>query len=916
MTLFRAKGLEFDTVIIPGLARTPPARRHELSCAGDARPQGLLLASVGGRGGGGNPVYDYLKWLAATEAEHELGRMLYVGVTRARRRLHLVAWRRLRPMRQRCANVAHAAQCVGAGEAVEGARRHRRRRGEAHGTDRPTLRRLAPPLRRLPSNFVAARVARVGHGSAGPRLPLSCPRPCSNGHARERRGHRHGHASPARANGDGHASAFDARAHERCAIAGLERRIRIELRGEGVDADALDAATRRRPGRASMPCVDDARGRWLFDRAHADAVSEWALAGTDDGRHRARDARPQLRRGRRALDRRLQDGAPRRRRRGDAFLAREVERYRAQLERYARIVRALDRAADPARALLPAGAQAAGASGRSSPRGRKRACSETSEMRYVPITRSFALNLRYNSSLCVESRCRRRPLQRAHLSRTSRPRRRADRADDRQLRRRASRPPGDAVAAPRSRRGPAPAARGAHVRSASARVLRARCGAAAADRSARRSSRRFARSASHETYVARFDARARRADAASDSSTTCSSAQLAVRWVLVGEDFRFGKGRAGDLAVLRAHAQDVQRRGACARSTVDGERASSTADARGARRAATSIARDALLGRPYAISGRVAHGEKRGRSLGFPTANLPLRRKPPLSGIFAVRVHGLGRAARRRGEPRRAADDRAPTASRMLEVFLFDFDETIYGRRVTVEFLHKLRDEEKYDDLDALTRPDSRRRGASPRVFRDRSAQLLTATKAPHARRSQRPTTRRTLNLTDTPFPMRGDLARREPGWVAGMAAHEGLRGDPRGERRDARASSCTTARRTPTATSTSATRSTRSSRTSSSRARAWPASTRRTCPAGIATACRSRCRSRRRTARTCPRRRRSGLPRVRDRADRQPARAVQAPGRARRLGPSVHDDGLQERGRRDPHARQGARKRATSIAA
>ncbi len=149
-----------------------------------------------------------------------------------------------------------------------------------------------------------------------------------------------------------------------------------------------------------------------------------------------------------------------------------------------------------------------------------------------------------------------------------------------------------------------------------------------------------------------------------------------------------------------------------------------------------------------------------------------------------------------------------------------------------------------------------------------------------------------------------------------GMAAHEGLRGDPRSTRRAGRASCCTTARRTPTATSTSATRSTRSSRTSSSRARASPASTRRTCRAGIATACRSRCRSRRRTARTFRGRDAAAAPRVRDRADRQPARAVQAPRRARRLGPSVHDDGLQDRGRRDPHARQGAARRATCTAA
>ena len=128
----------------------------------------------------------------------------------------------------------------------------------------------------------------------------------------------------------------------------------------------------------------------------------------------------------------------------------------------------------------------------------------------------------------------------------------------------------------------------------------------------------------------------------------------------------------------------------------------------------------ALLGRPFAISGHVAHGDKRGRNLGFPTANLPLRHKPPLTGIFAVRVHGLGpqpRAGVASLGVRPTIDDRGKP---ILEVFVFDFDETIYGRRMTVEFLHKLRDEEKYDDLAALDAPDPRRRGAGARLFRRR----------------------------------------------------------------------------------------------------------------------------------------------------------------------------------------------------
>jgi riboflavin kinase/FMN adenylyltransferase len=111
-----------------------------------------------------------------------------------------------------------------------------------------------------------------------------------------------------------------------------------------------------------------------------------------------------------------------------------------------------------------------------------------------------------------------------------------------------------------------------------------------------------------------------------------------------------------------------------------------------------------LLGRPYAIGGKVVHGDKLGRSLGFPTANIVLRHPPPLTGVFAVRVHGLG------GTPRAGAASLGvrPTvkaeAKPLLEVFVFDFDEAVYGRRIVVEFLRKLRDEERYVDLDTLTR--------------------------------------------------------------------------------------------------------------------------------------------------------------------------------------------------------------------
>ena len=202
-------------------------------------------------------------------------------------------------------------------------------------------------------------------------------------------------------------------------------------------------------------------------------------------------------------------------------------------------------------------------------------------------------------------------------------------------------------------------------------------------------------------YVARFDTRLAglTADAFVDDVLV---ARLGVRWVLVGDDFRFGRGRAGDLSTLRAHARTFSVE-AMATVDVDGERASSTA-VREALAAGDMARATALLGRPYALSGRVGHGEKLGRKLGFPTANIPLRHKPALAGIFAVRVHGLPGEARTGVASLGVRPTVAAGAKPLLEVFVFDFDAPIYGRRVTVEFLHKLRDEARYPDLEALVR--------------------------------------------------------------------------------------------------------------------------------------------------------------------------------------------------------------------
>lgn len=178
---------------------------------------------------------------------------------------------------------------------------------------------------------------------------------------------------------------------------------------------------------------------------------------------------------------------------------------------------------------------------------------------------------------------------------------------------------------------------------------------------------------------------------------------LRVRWVLVGDDFRYGARRAGDLAALqqaaRVHGFALE---TMPTVTNEGMRISSSAV-----RAALSVGdlaqAERLLGRQYSISGRVVHGRKLGRELGFATANVQMKHnRPPLSGIFAVRVHGAGNGvcdgvASLGLRPTITANGR-----NTLEVHLFDFQREIYGRHLRVEFLAKIRDEEKYADLETL----------------------------------------------------------------------------------------------------------------------------------------------------------------------------------------------------------------------
>ncbi|MBS63467.1 bifunctional riboflavin kinase/FAD synthetase [Salinisphaera sp.] len=181
------------------------------------------------------------------------------------------------------------------------------------------------------------------------------------------------------------------------------------------------------------------------------------------------------------------------------------------------------------------------------------------------------------------------------------------------------------------------------------------------------------------------------------------SARLNAHYLLVGEDFRFGQKRAGDIETLRAFAHDREMEVAPLPDVqVDGARVSSTR-VRDALAAGDVDQANRLLGHAYWVSGRVVRGERLGRTLGFPTANIRLARKPaPRFGVYAVWVYmadGVRRAGAASFGVRPTVNGREP----LLEVFVLDFDGDLYGQRIDVSFEAFIRAEERYDSLEALT---------------------------------------------------------------------------------------------------------------------------------------------------------------------------------------------------------------------
>jgi ATP-dependent exoDNAse (exonuclease V) beta subunit len=342
MTLHKAKGLEFDTVLLPGLARgtrhgdDPPLRWQLRAPAGGERA--LLLAPLHARIGASSspdPVYRYLKSLDAEQATAELGRLLYVGCTRAKRRLHLVGAPGIAPETNK--EPAHWSPAAGSAlarlwPAVEG-RCDPAAPGSVDAAVGASGDAAPPPLARLPLAW-----------SAPPPLP-SVP---SAGDATSR------DDAPPYDWAQATAAAIGTVVHRLLAqvaqegvhawsaarAAGERTRIVVELANEGVDP-ALREPAAERVVEATTRTLTDERGQWILASRHEDARSEWALAGIDgEALCHATIDRTFVADGTRWIvdfkTGRHEGGDP------GAFLDREAERYRGQLERYARLVRELD----------------------------------------------------------------------------------------------------------------------------------------------------------------------------------------------------------------------------------------------------------------------------------------------------------------------------------------------------------------------------------------------------------------------------------------------------------------------------------------------------------------------------------------------------------------------------------------------
>jgi riboflavin kinase/FMN adenylyltransferase len=211
------------------------------------------------------------------------------------------------------------------------------------------------------------------------------------------------------------------------------------------------------------------------------------------------------------------------------------------------------------------------------------------------------------------------------------------------------------------------------------------------------------RSDLHYACVLRFDEKLR--SLRGEPFVGLLSERFGASAVVVGQDFRFGRGGAGSIALLRAAAEAGRFALELVPSVcIDDTRVSSSGVRAALAAGEFGRARD-LLGRPYSMQGRVVQGEQLGRRLGYPTANIRMRRRRlPFTGIHAVRVRGLepGSHTAHAGVSSLGVRPTVGGTVPLLEAHVFDFDGSLYGRELEVEFVAKIRDEEKFASLDAL----------------------------------------------------------------------------------------------------------------------------------------------------------------------------------------------------------------------
>jgi riboflavin kinase/FMN adenylyltransferase len=204
-------------------------------------------------------------------------------------------------------------------------------------------------------------------------------------------------------------------------------------------------------------------------------------------------------------------------------------------------------------------------------------------------------------------------------------------------------------------------------------------------------------------HICRFDRRF--AQIGAEDFVRALQRDVGAQFVLIGDDFRFGSGRSGDFALMQEIGVQLGFEVQAMHSVLHGGvRISSTAVREALAHGQLDVAQ-AYLGRAYSISGRVVHGDGLGRRIGYPTANIQMKHnRPPLAGIFVVRVRS-GDMADLRGVASLGVRPTVRTDGKpVLEVHLFDFTRQIYNKHLRVDFLHKLRDEARFPDLQSLTK--------------------------------------------------------------------------------------------------------------------------------------------------------------------------------------------------------------------